>query len=242
MSTCSYCHERKGKRPCPALAGHICSSCCGEHRLARIACPSDCVYLDSSSTYQQKRAAERFAVERRAFYKTLFDLGGEAAAILFNLVEITAYRYFHGRRDATDGELLAGLQSLRRMLSPLHIPAGPPGALADHLKAEYDAFAAQQAQQRQQGRPGLEQQEATEVLDKTLAFVIQVSGGGLQSNRFLTGLIGYIKTYHPDLAEQLTKQAQEGGRIVLPGDVPSGFSTALSPQPRQHGPHCTHHH
>jgi hypothetical protein len=45
MATCSYCQQRKGKRSCPALAGAICSQCCGQHRLQAIACPSTCVYL-----------------------------------------------------------------------------------------------------------------------------------------------------------------------------------------------------
>src|SRR5512141_2909481 len=45
MDTCIYCHQRKGKRRCPALQGSICSSCCGNHRLTAIDCPSGCVYL-----------------------------------------------------------------------------------------------------------------------------------------------------------------------------------------------------
>jgi Domain of unknown function (DUF1841) len=45
MTTCLYCAHRKGKRSCPALAGTICSPCCGQHRLRDIACPDDCVHL-----------------------------------------------------------------------------------------------------------------------------------------------------------------------------------------------------
>jgi hypothetical protein len=47
--TCIYCHQRKGKRSCPALGGPICSLCCGQHRLAEIPCPADCVYLGGLS-------------------------------------------------------------------------------------------------------------------------------------------------------------------------------------------------
>jgi hypothetical protein len=47
MPTCTYCHTRKGKRPCPAL-GSICSSCCGEHRGREIACPPGCTWLVSA--------------------------------------------------------------------------------------------------------------------------------------------------------------------------------------------------
>ena len=45
VTTCGHCGQRKGKRRCPALAGSICSLCCGKHRLVAIACPPDCVHL-----------------------------------------------------------------------------------------------------------------------------------------------------------------------------------------------------
>ena len=45
MATCVHCGKAKGQRACPALAGEICARCCGKHRLAEIACPSDCRWL-----------------------------------------------------------------------------------------------------------------------------------------------------------------------------------------------------
>jgi hypothetical protein len=241
MSKCVYCHERKGKRACPALNGQICSQCCGEHRMAHIACPDDCVYLDANSAYQQKRSGERFALARREFYKTLFDLGGERAAALFNLVEVSAYGSFHHRRDSQDADVIAGVQALRRTLSPLHIPSGPAPVFAERLKKEYDAFLGHQAQQKDAGAPVLDQQTAMDVLDRALSFITEVSGHGLQSRRFLTGLIGFIDHYHPDVAEHLTKDIEEAGRILLPGDVPPGGVAPASATPPQ-GLHQHHHH
>ncbi len=233
MSKCAYCHQRKGKRACPALGGLICSQCCGEHRVVRIACPSDCVYLDSNSEYQQKRIGDRFAQARRDFYRELFELGGEKAAGLFNLLEVVTFSYFQNRRDGQDGEVIAAVQSLRRTLSPLHIPAALQQVFAEHLKKEYEGFAKQQPQQ------ALDQQTATDVLDRALKFVIEFSGSGLQSTRFLTGLIGYVRTYHPEIAEHLAKQ-QEGGRIVLPGQFTPG---KVEPTGHVHtGPHHPHRH
>jgi hypothetical protein len=242
VSKCVYCHERKGKRPCPALGGSICSQCCGEHRMTRITCPLDCVYLDANSAYQQKRAGERFSLERRDFYKTLFELGGDPAAALFNLIEVTTFGYFHDRRDGLDGEVIAAVQSLRRTLSPLHIPAGPPPVFAERLRTEYEAFAKQQSPQP--GQPPLDSHLATEVIDRALAFITQMSGNGLQSTRFLTALIGYIDNSHPQIAEHLTKQVEETGRILLPGQIPSGgIAPALDPTPTHpHAHHHTHHH
>jgi len=239
MSKCVYCHERKGKRPCPAFGsqsgGLICSQCCGEHRVVRIACPPDCVYLDPNSDYQQKRAGERFALVRRDFYKDVFELGGEKAAALFNLIEVVTFSYFQGRRDGQDGEVIAAVQALRRTLSPLHIPAAPLPVFAEHLKKEYETFAKQQPQQ------ALDSSTATDVLDRALKLITELSGGGLQSQRFLTGLIGYIKTYHPDVAEQLAKRG-EGGRIVLPGQFTPSPSPVEPPGRLHAGHHHTHDH
>jgi len=233
MSKCAYCGARKGKRLCPALRGAICSQCCGEHRMVRIACPSDCVYLDSSSEYQEKRTGERFAQARREFYQELLGLGGEKAAALFNLIEVVTFGYFQSRRDRQDADVIAGLQMLRRTVSPLHIPAAPPQAFAEQLKKEYEAFTEQSPQQVP------DSQVAMEVLDRARKFVTEFSGGGLQSQRFLTGLIGYIRTHHPDIVEQLAKQA-EGGRIVLPGQFSAGQIQPPGPVPS--GPPHAHHH
>lgn len=240
MNKCVYCHERKGKRPCPALGGSICSQCCGEHRIVRVTCPPDCSYLDANSEYQQKRTGDRFALARRDFYKELFELGGDKAAALFNLIEVVSFSYFQGRRDGQDGEVIAAIQALRRTLSPLHIPAAPLPVFAEHLKKEYDAFV------KQQGQQAIDQQAAPEVLDRAIKFVTEFSGGGLQAQRFLNGLIGYLRSHHPEVAEHLAKQ-QEGGRIVLPGQLTPGQGLAQPPAPLQghqhtHGPGCQHHH
>ena len=232
MSACPYCTQRKGKRPCPALSGLICSPCCGEHRLVRISCPSDCTYLDSGSDYQQKRLGEQFMPIRRDFYRELSELGGEKAVALFNLIEIVTFGYFEGRRDGQDAEVVASIQALRRTLSPLHVPSAPMPVFAEHLKKEYEAF--------QKGNP---QQiagasDAPEVLDHAMTFVSEFSGKDFQSRRFLSGLIGYVKAYHPEIADHLRKK-REPGHIILPGQ---SFMPPPEPEPHTHGPGCEHHH
>jgi len=233
---CVYCKVRKGKRPCPALGGLICSQCCGEHRMVRVSCPADCVYLESNSEYQQKRIGDQFAAHRRDFYKELFEAGGEKAAGLFNLVEVITFTYFQGRHDGQDGEVLAALQALRRTASPLHIPDGPQPVFAEHLKKEYAAFVKQQPEHAPDGHA------ATDILDRAMKFVEGFSGGGLQSQRFLNGLIGYINTHHPDVATHLTQHADQGGRMVVPGTFPMPSGGVAPPGAHQHGPHCQHHH
>ncbi len=197
--------------------------------MARIACPPNCAFLDTGSDYQQKRLGEQFAPARRDLYRELNELGGEKAAVLLNLVEVVTFSYFQGRRDGQDAEVLAGIQSLRRTLSSLHIPSAPMPVFAEHLKKEYETF------QRQEPHQMVESQIAPVVLDRTLKFVAEFSGPSFQSQRFLGGLIGYVRTYHPEIAEHLTKQ-QERGHIVLPGQTPTP-----RPEPHQHSPECRHH-
>ncbi len=230
MSKCVHCHRQKGKRPCPALGGLICPICCGEHRMVRIACPAECSYLESGSEYQQKRLGEQLSPLRRDFYRQIAELGGDKAGALFNLVEVVAFGYFHGRRDGQDAEVVAGLQALRRSLSPLHVPTAPLAVFAEHLMKEYEAY------KKQQPKEMVELQSTPEVLDRAIKFVSEFSGTGFQSQRFLNALIGYVRTYYPDIAEHLSKHTDRKS-IIIPGQM----TPPNEPETHVHGPGCRHH-
>ena len=232
MSRCVYCQQRKGKRSCPALTGLICSQCCGEHRTdanlpvlltAPISIPGATTSRSGSANSSPRFGGSSTGNSGVA--------GGEKAAALFNLIEVVTFGYFHDRRDGQDAEVFAAIQALRRTLSPLHVPSAPMPVFAERLKKEYDTFVKQQPQQMADAG------SAPEILDRALALLTEFSGQDFQSRRFLNGMIGYVKTFHPEIAEHLTKQ-HEAGRIVLPGQ--------LTPPPQEpthvHGPECRHHH
>ncbi len=82
MSTCVYCGQRKGKRTCPALGGAICSACCGAHRLIRIDCPADCVWLGGLAIVRDPaRVAEGFSKhDWESALNGLIRYGGDARA------------------------------------------------------------------------------------------------------------------------------------------------------------------
>jgi hypothetical protein len=200
--------------------------------MTRISCPTDCIYLDSGSDYQQKRLSEEFSPVRRTFYQELDTLGGKKAVGLFNLLEVMTFSYFEGRRDGQDAEVIAALQALRRTLSPLHIPSTPMPVFAERLRKEYETF------QKQNPEQIADVSDAPAILDRIVRFVSIFSGTDLQSSRFLGGLIGYVNLQHPEIAAHLKKK-HEAGHILLPGQP---HMPPPAPEPHVHGPGCEHHH
>ena len=177
----------------------------------KISCPPDCAYLDSNVAYQQKRVGVHFEQDRRTFYRELMELGGERAAEVFYVLEAITYRFFQSRPEAQDGEVIDGIKHLRQSFSPIHIPGGAPPAFGEELTKEYKTL---------DDRQPLDTQMVSQVLDQASQFIRGFSGDGLRSNRFLSGLIGYIKLRHPDVADQLARQSGAGGRIIIPSGSP----------------------
>jgi hypothetical protein len=203
---CAYCHASKGKRSCPALGGMICAPCCGEHRLTKINCPADCPYLEAGTDYQRQRVGDLFRADRRRAYRDVFEVGGEKAAGLFNLIEVVCFSYFHNKPAELDGEVVTALEFIRRLLSPLHFPAPTVPAFSQYLHKEFKAYLEKEK---------VAQGQAQQVVDLALKLVNDFSGMGLRSNRFLTGLIGCIAADHPDVAAHLRSQDTDQPRIVL---------------------------
>src|SRR5262245_60102046 len=48
LMRCPLCQKRPSKRACPALRHEICPVCCATKRQIEIACPSDCVFLETA--------------------------------------------------------------------------------------------------------------------------------------------------------------------------------------------------
>lgn len=251
-TTCAYCHARKGKRQCPALAGVICSACCGENRLTKITCPADCQYLEAGTDYQRQRVGELFRQDRQRAYREVFEISEEKGAALFNLIEIVSFSYFHNKPSGLDGEIVSALEFIRRLLSPLHFPAPTVPAFSQYLHKEFKAFLEKEK---------MDQTQAQEIVDVALRLVNEFSGTGLRSNRFITGVIGCLTMDHPEVARHIKKQDTDQPRIVLAEEkdiaaaakaqaqgeksrlVIPGMSAptpAPDPAPHQHGPGCKH--
>jgi hypothetical protein len=117
MSACSHCGQRKGKRTCPALAGTICSRCCGQHRVIDIACPADCVHVgglaivrDPAQTVPFTRADYAAAWDKlRSFALDATELSRDVSARVGNGTPwdpSIAIAYVHHGHRAIDGDRL----------------------------------------------------------------------------------------------------------------------------------------
>jgi hypothetical protein len=103
---------------------------------------------------------------------------------------------------------------------------------AEYLMKEYESFKKHNPEQI------VDSSNAPAILDRIVQLVSTFSGKDFQSCRFLGGLIGYVKAYHPRIAEHLKKK-HESGHILLPGE---SFAPLPAADIHTHGPECKHHH
>ena len=135
MAKCSKCSSRKGKRPCPALAGNICSTCCGEHRQRDIACPTDCPYLGGED-YQRIRRRDRSQSRGRALINALSQQFGEDGPekqfVSALITEI--YAYSAQNRATDDAEVSTAIDDLHGLLGKIFVAGSAPGPLTLFLQ------------------------------------------------------------------------------------------------------------
>jgi hypothetical protein len=98
---CPSCHQKKGKRPCPALRADICSHCCGTKQLREIACLPDCEYLVTGREYRETRHYRRLfqSPDAELFEKVLTELYTPLRALQRTLAE--THRVLRGFDDRT---------------------------------------------------------------------------------------------------------------------------------------------
>lgn len=196
MNQCVHCHQRKGKRSCPALGRMICSLCCGRYRMVLISCPVDCVFLEPHERYQRERAGEEFFLRRRALPDTP----------LLHILEFVIYRTFYNKPATPDAEVLSALEFLRGKLSPLTLLQTRSSPWGEELSTEVLAYLRQAR---------IDRDQATSALEAYITFLRGISGEPVSSNRFLKGLIGYLERAFPDVTQKI-KQEATSGRIISP--------------------------
>lgn len=165
----------------------------------RIACPADCIYLTTHEGYQRGRTARTFAAERAHVFQGIKD---QRAAALLPVMEAVIYRHFGQKVTSTDGEVMTGMEEVRRRLSPLALPESTRSPVGEALWKELEPFIKE-----------VNRSSATEVMDRYIEFAKSFSGTSLQSHQFLRGLSGFLEQYQPDMVEQI-KRLSTPGRII----------------------------
>jgi len=211
MAKCDHCHQRKGKRVCPHLDGHICSTCCGENRGVKFDCPHSCPYFGPpagrgddrpgarasaapTGTGSQKptpRAAAGTAATAAteeptpdlARYQKYLSSDQRALADLMARIEVAMAQFDQQRRGLTDADTVAALEFLRRRSSPI--------TLVEKLAPELGVFLEKTIADSYRGGPAPGPYDLMEVLDHLTGIARNFGPAG--SRRYLDEVALFYK-------------------------------------------------
>jgi hypothetical protein len=114
MAKCVSCNSRKGKRNCPALAGLICSQCCGAKKVKEIDCPEDCFYMGKSQQYfTDRQESQQISDFEREMKKTI---GSEDKYLdILQNIEFIIHKIYTEQGNITDKYVETALDYLIEM-------------------------------------------------------------------------------------------------------------------------------
>ncbi|MCS6903164.1 MAG: hypothetical protein NZO41_02665 [Candidatus Bipolaricaulota bacterium] len=208
MSLCVYCHERPGKRACPALGGLICPLCCGQYRGVEINCPVSCKYFKTHEGYQRARLAEEFHRFWLKETESLYKANKERVLDLIIFLETLIYQFYRERVLGTEADITEALEFLKRRLGTIAIIETTSTPLGAHLWKHFE--------ERLKHEPSL-QTEALEAIEKSLQ-ILQAFSDAAQPRKYLHGLLGHVERYFklpPELKE--SPQLIATPQIITPG-------------------------
>ncbi|MCI2425369.1 hypothetical protein LM599_05150 [Candidatus Acetothermia bacterium] len=130
ITHCLWCKERKGRRRCPTLAGPICSRCCGENRLLRFDCLSNCAFLVHHEELQQERECQRYQAEWSKVNRTEKDDTIHQSCFYITYLLYQASKEI---RRLTDDDVINTVEFLITQVSPIIIIARVPSQLSKLL-------------------------------------------------------------------------------------------------------------
>lgn len=185
MALCTYCHQKAGKRACPALGGTICPTCCGQHRGIEISCPISCKYFKTHEGYQRDRLAEEFHALWLEKTEPLYKAGKERLIDLIAMVEMLVYQFYRERALGMDSEVLEALEFLQRRFSPVLIAEAGGTALATHLWNGLQEFLKKES---------LPSEAVYEALEKSLE-IFRAYANPTQPRKYLHGMLGHVERF-----------------------------------------------
>jgi len=139
MAKCDSCNSRKGKRNCPALAGSICSQCCGSKQEVEINCPKDCFYLAKAKQYLTERQNAKNMLDFEREMNSVIRNEEPHLDVLQN-IEFVISAVSQDRGDISDRHVEAALECLMELgKAQLDLPSKFLTTLPPNIQAVVDA-------------------------------------------------------------------------------------------------------
>jgi hypothetical protein len=140
---CPLCHQRRGRRACPALNEQICAVCCGTKRLVEIRCPPDCPYLVTAREHPPAAVVRRQRHDLGLLVEFMRDLNDRQSQLFFLIATLIARYKSPDLESIVDedvaqaaGTLAATFETAARGVIYEHRTASiPAGRLIAALKA-----------------------------------------------------------------------------------------------------------
>jgi hypothetical protein len=210
---CPICEKRKGARFCPAKGETICAVCCGTGREVTIDCTPDCPHLLAAHRYEDEHpralSAETPLLDVNLPSDVVHTHQQLMAALAFTIAKFCATQH-----DATDPDVLAGIQALaetyKTLRSGIYYEKPPDAHLPRELYAGLTAFIAEVKQQQE------ERSNSAALKDSDIFFILVFlyrmgllrTNGRPRSRRF----IEFLRSQFPDAPEL----KREESRIIVP--------------------------
>jgi hypothetical protein len=117
MATCPLCSARAGKRYCPAKNTQICAVCCGTRREIEIDCPSSCVHLKASRSYESEKPItdRELLAQMRKYDETFLERFNH----VLNVVNETVVQERLTSTWLVDNDVLEVLKAMRATMNTL---------------------------------------------------------------------------------------------------------------------------
>jgi hypothetical protein len=151
MVSCPICEKRKPNRFCPAKGETICAVCCGTGREVSIDCIPDCPHLVAAHRYEDEHP-RTLPPETPLLDVTLPSDVVHTQQQLMAALAFTIAKFCAAERDASDSDILAGIQALaetyRTLRSGIYYEKPPDAHLPRELYAALTAFLAEVKQQQ----------------------------------------------------------------------------------------------
>ena len=210
---CPICEKRKGARYCPAKGETICAVCCGTGREVTIDCTADCPHLIAAHRYEDEHP-RTLPADTPLLDVTLPPDVVHANQQLMAALAFTIAKFCAAQRDATDSDVLAGVQALaetyKTLRSGIYYEKPPDAHLPRELYGSLTGFLAEV--KRQQAERGNSAPMKDSDIFYLLVFLYRMgllrSNGRPRSRRY----IEFLRSQFPD-AQELKR---EESRIIVP--------------------------